>query len=62
MILKKRRFLITIFSNKVWKSKKKNRTPLHWAAENNSKEIGKLLILKGANVNEVDIIYQCVIL
>ena len=36
---------------------KKNRTPLHYAAMNNSKEIGELLISKGANVNPIDIFY-----
>ena len=36
---------------------KKNKTPLHYAAKNNSKEIGKLLISKGANINAIDIIY-----
>ena len=36
---------------------KKNETPLHIAAENNSKEIGELLISKGANTNAIDIIY-----
>ena len=33
-------------------------TPLHIAAEKNSKEIGELLISKGANINAKDIIYQ----
>ena len=37
--------------------KKKNSTPLHCAAENNSKEIGELLISKGADINAIDIIY-----
>ena len=36
----------------------KNYTPLHKAAENNSKEIGELLISKGANINATTIIYQ----
>ena len=35
----------------------KNKTPLHYAAEKNSKEIGELLISKGANMNEKDINY-----
>ena len=35
----------------------KNWTPLHIAAENNSKEIGELLISKGADINAEDIIY-----
>ena len=34
----------------------KNKTPLHWAAKNNSKEIGELLISKGADINAKDII------
>ena len=36
---------------------KKNKTPLHIAAENNSKEIGELLISKGADINAIAIIY-----
>ena len=32
-----------------------NYTPLHIAAEKNSKEIGELLILKGADINPTDI-------
>ena len=35
----------------------KDQTPLHIALENNSKEIGKLLISKGADINAKDIIY-----
>ena len=35
----------------------KNRTPLHYAAENNSKEIGEILISKGTDINAKDIIY-----
>ena len=31
--------------------------PLHIAAENNSKEIGEILISKGADINAKDIIY-----
>ena len=37
---------------------KKNQTPLHYAAQNNSKEIGELLISKGADINAKDINYQ----
>ena len=37
---------------------KKNRTPLHWAAIYNSKEIGEILISKGADINAKDINYQ----
>ena len=36
----------------------KNWTALHFAAEKNSKEMGELLIRKGANINAKDIIYQ----
>ena len=39
-----------------------NKTPLHFAVENNSKEIVKLLISKGAKVNAKDIIYQIILL
>ena len=31
--------------------------PLHYAAKYNSKEIGELLISKGADINAKDIIY-----
>ena len=37
---------------------KKNQTPLHYAAKINSKEIGEVLISKGADINAKDIIYQ----
>ena len=37
---------------------KKNATPLHIAADNNSKEIGEILISKGADINAKTIIYQ----
>ena len=33
----------------------KNKTPLHSIAWNNSKEIGELLILKGANIDATDV-------
>ena len=36
----------------------KNCTPLHYAAENNSREIGELLISLGANIDARDITYQ----
>jgi len=38
----------------------KNKTPLHYTAEKNSKEIEELLITKGADVNAKDIIYQII--
>ena len=40
----------------------KNITPLHVAAENNLKEIGELLISKGANINAESIIYLNIII
>ena len=50
---------IFIMESKRWrKFNKTNRTPLHYAAENNSVEIGDILISKGADVNAKDIIYQ----
>ena len=33
-----------------------NESPLHVAAENNSKDIGELLILKMTDINVIDII------
>ena len=36
----------------------KNKTPLHIAAENNSKEIVEILISKGSDINAKDINYQ----
>ena len=50
-------FLISTISKKWRKLNKKNETPLHCAAKNNSKEIGEILISKGANINAKDIIY-----
>ena len=35
-----------------------NRTPLHYAANNDSNKIGEILISKGADINAKDIIYQ----
>ena len=40
----------------------KNRTPLHYAAENNSKEVFELLISKGADIDAKGIIYLNIIL
>ena len=37
---------------------KNNKTPLHYAAWNDSNKIGELLISKGADINAKDIIYQ----
>ena len=41
---------------------KKNKTPLHYALENNSKKIAEILISKGADINAKDINYQNMIL
>ena len=49
-------------TNKQRKLNKKNETPLHIAAENNSKAIGEILISKGADINAKDIIYLNIIL
>ena len=49
-------FLIKGISNKLRKLNKKNKTPLHYAAEKNSKEIGEILISKGADINAKDMI------
>ena len=43
--------------NKVRKLNYQNKTPLHYAALNNSKEIGEVLISKGADINAKDSIY-----
>ena len=40
----------------------KNKTPLHYAAFNNSKELGEVLILKGADINVFDIIYLNIVI
>ena len=50
-------FFIKIFNKVLWISKKKEQTPLHYAIEKNEKEIGKLLISKGANINAKDLNY-----
>ena len=47
-------FLIKVILHKLRKLNKKNKTPLHYAAENNSKEMGAILIAKGADVNAKD--------
>ena len=36
----------------------KNKTPLHYAIKNDSKEMLELLISKGADVNAIDIIFR----
>jgi len=35
----------------------KNKAPLHIAAEKNYKEIGEILISKGADINQKDMIF-----
>ena len=40
----------------------KYETALHIAAENNSKEIGELLLIKGADIDAKNIIYQTLLL
>ena len=55
-------YLIKIIENKWRKYNNLNRTPLHYAIKNNSKEILEVLISKGADVNEKDIIYQIIML
>ena len=37
-----------------------NKSPIHYAAKYNSKEIRELLISKGADINAKDIIYQII--
>ena len=51
-------FLIKILLNQWRKLNKKNKTPLHITAFKNSKEIGELLISKGADINAIDNIYR----
>ena len=55
-------FLINLISNELRILNKKNQTPLHIALENNSKEIGEILISKGADINAKDINYQNIII
>ena len=38
------------------KLNQKNKTPFHYAVEKNSKDIGEILISKGANISAKDII------
>ena len=45
------------FRNLVLFLYKQNKTPLHIAAQKNMKEIGELLISKGADIDAFDIIY-----
>ena len=50
-------FWIKIVYHKQKKFNTKNQVPLHYAAYNNSRNIGELLISKGADINAKDIIY-----
>ena len=59
--LQKKSFLIILKQIKERNLNKNNGTPLHIAAENDSIEIGELLISKGADINAKDIIYQIMI-
>ena len=43
--------------NHIQNKKSLIKMPLHYAAEYNSKEIGELLISKGADINAIDIIF-----
>ena len=47
-----------IIEIKEWNLNLNNKTPLHYAAENDSIKIGELLISAGADINAKDIIYQ----
>ena len=62
------KLIILILINIIWYKKRKfnakNKSLLHIAVENNAFEIFKILILllKGENINEIDIIYLKIIL
>ena len=51
-------FLIIGIQIKLKNLIKYDQTPLHIATEKNSNKIGELLISKGADINEIGIIYQ----
>ena len=51
-------FLIILIQFKERDLNINNRTPLHYAAQNDSIKMGELLISKGADINAKDIIYQ----
>ena len=55
-------FLLKIVEYKARKSNKNNKTPLHWAAINNSKEMVQLLLLKRSDINAKDIGYPKIII
>ena len=48
-------FLIKRIRNKSRKFNKKNKTPLHYAVENDSIEMLKFLLFKGADIKAKDI-------
>ena len=54
-------FFIKNFCNRIRKLISKNQTPLHIVAETNSKEIGEILISKGADINAETIICQIIL-
>ena len=54
----KLRFQIKIMQNIERILNEKNNTPLHYAAIKNAKEIGELLISKGADIHATNFIYQ----
>ena len=47
-----------IIEIKEWNLINNNKTPLHYAAENDSKKMFELLFSKGADINAKDIINQ----
>ena len=59
MIIKLKIIKTFIILGKLYKN---DLTPLHYAALNNSKQMGEILISKGANINAYDLIYQILIL
>ena len=55
-------FFISINKNLSRFLKMKNRAPLHYAAKNNSKEIGEILLSKGSYIDIQDIFYNIIII
>ena len=54
-------FFLNYQKNTSYKKDPTRFSPLHYAAKNNSKEIGEILISKGADINAKDIIYQIIL-
>ena len=54
--------LINIIFKKLRNFKHNNYTSLHLAAQKNSKEIGEILILNGADMNAVDINHKDILI